>query len=306
MGFFDPEQHTLSELSALYKTVIAKKNKEELVAFLSELKDYAELFRQRIPAFDRSTNLSFGDTSQRLLHILDVLQISTFHPFILFLMRKHADDEPQLLKVLTNLEKFIMRAMISKAETKNYNKICKELIGDPSLLDTKVSEIKDQQLAAGLQSMANKNGALVLFWIELFRRQSDPKFDEKELKYAYTLEHIMPQKWEEFWSVVPVKDSLGQPITNLENAKKLRYQKIYEIGNMTLLNGSLNPALRNFAFEKKVTGDGKRKGMKSYASLSITRDDVISKYDSGDKTWDETTISSRTQALTKEVLTIWG
>jgi hypothetical protein len=74
---------------------------------------------------------------------------------------------------------------------------------------------------------------------------------------------------------------------------------------MTLLNSSLNTSLRNYIFERKIEGEGRKKGIQLYADLSITKIDILSNYDKGDKVWDEKKINDRTNSLAKEVLAIW-
>ena len=74
---------------------------------------------------------------------------------------------------------------------------------------------------------------------------------------------------------------------------------------MTLLTTSLNSSLRNFEFRRKVEGEGRKKGIKHYSSLSITSEDIVKPYDEGDIIWDEFKISARTKKLTQEVLSIW-
>lgn len=90
-----------------------------------------------------------------------------------------------------------------------------------------------------------------------------------------------------------------------DDAKKDRYEKVYWLGNMTLLTSSLNSSLRNYAFQKKMAGDGRKKEIKAYASLSITHHDIVVPFDCGDTIWDETRIANRTDALSEEVLGIW-
>lgn len=304
-GFFDPDKDTLSALSSLYKAEIAKKNKEQLEFFISDIKEYAQLYRDKISSFDRTTLFSFNDDLQRLLHVLYVLEITTFHPFILSVLKKHKANGPVLNKILKKLERLIMRRMIAKAETKSYNKWCKDFISDEKTIDTKLGEIDDLAVTTGLQNIPNKYAALVLFWVELFRRSNDKKFTATDLKYCYSLEHVMPQKWEDHWTCVPVKDDNGTVITVNDQAKRIRQSKIYSIGNMTLLTSSLNSALRNYTFEKKVIGEGKKKGIKSYADLSITKDDIVDLFDKGDHVWDEIKISNRTNILTMEILALW-
>ena len=82
--------------------------------------------------------------------------------------------------------------------------------------------------------------------------------------------------------------------------------KVYWLGNMTLLTGNLNSSLRNAPFGRKITGEGQKKGMAVYGTLSITRRDIINPFVSGDELWDEAKIEGRTEALENELLTIWG
>jgi hypothetical protein len=195
--------------------------------------------------------------------------------------------------------------MAAHKETKNYNKICKEFIANSQSLSVKLAETTDIEVLNGLRDITNKNATLVLFWIELYRRYWDKKQAQKELKYTYSLEHILPQKWEQYWQNTPVKDEQDQIIVDREIAKRERYNKCYWLGNMTLLKSNLNSALRNHEFEKKIKGEGKKKGMEYYNELSITKE-ITEPFNNGDKIWDETKILYRTDQLGKEFLKIWS
>jgi hypothetical protein len=305
-GFFDPDKHTLSDLSTLYKTYINHLDKAQLKDFIIEISEYAKLYRSKILVFKKDTLFNFKDNVQRLFHILNVCEISTFHPYILSLMFKYKNDEVKLNSELRKLEKYIVTRMITKKDTKNYNKICKEFINKNDLIDSKLTEIQEAEIQAGLENITNKNAALLLFWVELYRRDKDTKQSMKELKFVYSLEHIMPQKWEEFWHQVPIVDHLGVNIVNSDNAKNIRYNKIYSIGNMTLLNSSLNTSLRNYTIDRKIAGEGRKKGIKDYADLTITRDDILYPFEKGDVIWNEKKIYDRTHSLGKEILEIWN
>ena len=304
-GFFDPDKHTLSDLSKLYKEEIQRKNsKEESEIFIKEIIEYANIYQEKFPAFDNSTLFSFEDSINRLFHILEVLQISTFHPFILYVF-KNCQDENCVKEKLGMLEKFIVRRAIAQHSIKNYNKYCKEFIKSPDSIFEKSKETTSEDISNGLKTISNKNAALLLFWIELYRRSKGNKYDTKELKYTYSLEHIMPQKWEEYWGNIPRKSNPDGSKMSEEEAKKDRNEKIYWIGNMTLLRSALNSALRNYPFEKKMNGEGRKKGIKAYADLSITKDDIVEPYDRGDKNWDEKKIKERTNKLENEIKEIW-
>lgn len=305
-GFYDPDKDKLDNLSKLYKNQIGEKNsKEELTKFLDEIMEYANIYKEKILTFDTITLFSFGDSIERLFHILEILQISTFHPFILFIFKEHQNAKHKI-KILAKLEKFIIKNMLTKTtEIKNYNKLCKEFIQDTSKLDDKLREISEVDILNGLQNISNNAASLILFWIELYRR-SNRRYDIKELKYTYSLEHIMPQKWEEHWGDIPEKYNDDGSLMNEQEARDDRNNKIYWIGNMTLLTSSLNSALHNYTFEKKMNGEGRKKGIKAYADLSITRDDIVAPFENGDSVWDETKIKTRTDKLAEEVKQIWG
>lgn len=96
----------------------------------------------------------------------------------------------------------------------------------------------------------------------------------------------------------------GNPLPT-DEATRLRNEAVYEIGNMTLLSSKLNKELQNYCFSDKVNGAligrKQRFGMKTYASLSITKE-VINR---DPLVWNEDSIHERTYLLTEEVKQIW-
>ena len=129
--------------------------------------------------------------------------------------------------------------------------------------------------------------------------------EDKTLQYKYQLEHIMPQKWEENWSNVDYVDENGNVLPKDESSKKARYVKIYSLGNMTLLNGRLNASISNNNFNNKMEGVGKKKGIKKYSTLSVTKDDLVEKIYGENKTWNEQTIAEREADLGDEIVSLW-
>lgn len=304
-GFYDPDKNTLAELGDLFKDEIEKKRSlDQITDMIREICDYSMLYREHIAAFDATSLLAFDDHLSRLLHILDSQQITTFHPFILHVL-KTVPNESSRNTTFIQLERFIVRRMISGAESKSYNKTCKEILLDPARLDAKAKEQSDAQVLSGIRKIDNKSARLILFWIELYRLHTDGKHDVKELKYAYSLEHLMPQKWEQYWTDIPQKTNPDGSVMSPEQAKRDRYEKVYFLGNMTLLKTNLNSALRNSPFDTKMNGQSRKKGIKSYASLSISRDDIVAPYEAGDRVWDESKIVARTENLGRELLSIW-
>lgn len=173
-------------------------------------------------------------------------------------------------------------------------------------LDEKSESITDARVFDGLRNMtSNGIAALVLFWIELYR-EKNLKMDIHELKNIFSLEHIMPQKWNSYWGVESnqVFDEDGEVVNDLENAQIIRSKAVYMIGNMTLLTTNLNSSLRNQIFSEKIMGDGQRKkGIKAYYFLSITKE-IVDQFDQH-LPWDERIINERTKRLYQEFIAIW-
>ncbi len=306
-GFYDPAKHTLSDLSRLYKKKMGEfKTSKDLEAFIGKIIEYASIYKENIYDFDKSDLFSFSNDlngiKKRLLHILNILNISTFHPFILRVIK---NENPTKQKIyLKDLENFIIyNAVTKKIPIKNYNKLIKQFIKDPENLKKEVAGISKEDIAIGLRKVPNKLASLILFWIELYRRAKEEKSDTMELKYTYTLEHIMPVKWEKYWNF----NNVPHPDSSLSDAEKEkdRKEKIYWLGNMTLLKSKLNTSIRNYDFERKINGEGAKKGIKHYADLLITKE-IIEEFEQGDKIWNEDKIKNRTKEFTDTFLQIWG
>ena len=306
-GFYDPGKHTLSDLSKLYKRKIeAFKTSEELKAFIGKIIEYAGIYKKNIYDFDKSDLFSFSNDldgiKKRLLHILNILGISTFHPLILRIIKN--ENETKQKEYLKDLENFVIyNAVARKIPIKNYNKFIKQFIKDLTNLKKEVAKITKEDIKIGLGKVSNKLASLILFWIELFRRREGKRSDILELKYTYSLEHIMPVKWREYWNF----NKVHHPDNNLSDMEKEkdREEKIYWLGNMTLLRSRLNTSLRNYDFERKINGEGKKKGIRHYADLLITKD-IVERLDQGYKTWNEERIKDRTKEFMNIFLEIWG
>lgn len=317
-GFYDPVINKISDLSQVYKQYISNFDNSELFGFINEIAEYAKLYRNNFIEFDKSTYFKYSEDVKRLFHILSVCEVSTLHPYILKLFKDYnINDEndynsnPDFLKKIGEVERYVMRHYICQVSTKNFNKDCAMLINEKTTISKltmdKKDELSNSIVSSRIKAISyNKVANLILFWIELKRRSEDLKFDIKELKYSYSLEHIMPQKWEEYWNVdvLPVIDIINNTeIQDREEAEKVRRCAIYEIGNMTLLNSSLNSSLRNYEIERKINGEGRKNGIKKYASLDVALE--ITKIFDDKKYWNESTIRERTEMITIELLNIW-
>lgn len=305
-GFFDAEK-SLEKLSASYKDEIKNLSEETMKIFLKELKQYANIyfnFPKIVFSSDKNkaTNFAFDDYELRLFHILKVADVNTIMPLLLKLKALYDKDEKTLKECYEVLEIFIINCYVSSATTKDYNKLFAKMtleLDDKNPIISIKNHLKERattpllnhskieiSLKSAAKKLDNKRAKLVLFWIELFRRHNNPN-DIKELTYKYELEHLMPQKWEENWTEIG-KDK--------ETAETL----IYQIGNMTLLNGSLNASISNAKWIEKLGNEKSKKNcIKKCADLLVTRE-ILDK-----KEWNATEIETRTKNLIKEFFEIW-
>lgn len=303
------EHHTMEQLSNIYKKHILQKNEKEIKDVIEDIISYARLYRERLLNFKTSDSFEFGDVERRLLKILNTMENSVFIPYILYVFKKDENDSNKLKTKLRMLEKMVMKRTIVGFNNKNYSKLMKDFIEDES--GAKIAELADEVTASMMKEalktkVTNKLGTILLFWVELHRRSKNKKYDTKFLQYNFQLEHIMPQKWEENWSNVKYVDANNKQFPLNEKYRQIRNEKISSIGNMTLLNGSLNSAVSNSSFKEKLEGSKDKKGLKHFASLSITREDIIDNVYEKGKEWNEAEIIIREEKLANEIIEIWG
>ena len=301
-GFFNPSEHNMSELPQKYRKEISNKNNEQLDIFFDELHDYAGVFEEYF--FAEDNELEYDDYIGRVFNIFSVLEVSTFYPYLLqqlYLWKKGYISEEDLKNHFKQIENYVVLNTICKGSTKNYNNECIQMVeGRKTPLEFREScvSISEVSFVDGLRRMTtNKLPTLLLFWIELYNRSKE-NVDIKRLKYGYTLEHIMPQKWTANWSDVSSYDQDGNEVEE-DEVDGIRNHAIYEIGNMTLLNSKLNTSISNGDFHDKINGKKGKKGVRDLADLKLTREVVDC------TTWDERNIYDRTKKIESVIREIW-
>ncbi len=306
--FYDPQKDTLQDLPDKYKEELEKRDIANTKKLINSLCDYADIYYDNFVGFDSTVGLQYTDYKKRILHMLHEMDTSTFDAYILKVFKEENDEKQKNL--LFKLESYIIRNYIigNTTNIKNYNKDSIQLIKGTSSVDEwlKRDDVTDSEVKIGLKNIKNEKAKLILFWLQLFRLNNENNdMQQTTMVYNFQLEHVMPQKWKENWDIanLPVYDENGVLIDDNEKASEYRAAKIYEIGNMTLLRSKLNKTLSNRKFSEKVNGCTIRNkfvaGMKANCSLTVTSE--ITSLDS----WDERTITSRTNKLYNEIISIW-
>ena len=282
-GFFNIEKHTQDGLSMLYKEYIKDKSQDDVLDIIKEINRYANLFYE-LPWADKGETFKFSDSEKRLLHIMSISEYNIFIPVVLKL-RSLELDKKELDECYAMLENFIIRHWLCKKVTNSINKVIgrnlKNINGKDSMQKFIASfEVTgDEEIKEAMFNIDNKRASLVLFWIELYNCRSE-KNDISELQYTYTLEHLMPQTWQENWSNVGKNDEIAKGL-------------IYQIGNMTLLKSKLNTAIQNNNWDKK------REEIQKHAMLKITQEVIKN------RVWNKSKIEERSEKIFNDFLKIW-
>lgn len=306
------------DLAIVYEREISRMDYFDLLKLANEIKEYAAIFTKYIQDLKRdledeekSVYFKYDDHVSRLMLILNKFKVQMFYPYVL--MRLHDvdqnDADAQLISDFKKLESFIVRRKISTRGTHDYTSKCYQIIqygidylrdSDFSNTDGKISDYEVKQYLANTKDDAAK---MILFCIELYRRR-EKTVDVKALEYTYTLEHIMPRNWTKEWMGVEIYEKGVRLDPLSDDGKQYRKLAIDSLGNKTLLTGSLNSAIKNGSFTKKINGDGPNKpGYEAHTSLYITREIVDAAKQ--DLTWDESRIESRLDRLYSEFLVLW-
>jgi hypothetical protein len=215
----------------------------------------------------------------------------------------------QALKVIDVLESWLVRRMLVRATTSNYNQVAAEVVtqlrkGDrTSAGDVVEAYFADQNTAsrywpdddevaaeiAGLVAYKRlRRGRLrmVLEAIEDHRRgwkgTAVGLGGERVARNAYHIEHLLPQSWEDHWP-------LGS------DSPEERNQLLHTFGNLTLLTSKLNSKVSHGPWPAKEAA------LKEHDVLKINADLL----NSAGGEWDEARIRARTSELTTSILQIW-
>ena len=249
---------------------------------------------------------SAGERSkeENLFHYrLDVMQLGVITPVLLLLLSAEHDIR---IRAFRALESFLVRRMICRQTTKDYNRLTLELASrlredGPEQADTIVAGFLREQKAYSrewptdavvFQALETSplyrlltRGRLRLVLEGIEERLRSTKAEQIEVPRNLTIEHIMPQSWEAHWPLPPNSDE--------QTAIQERNQLVHTIGNLTLLNRKLNTPISNYPWEHK------RAEFLKYAVLNLNGELMSVQY------WDDDTIRERSKRLAELVAECW-
>ncbi len=280
-----------------------------------------EIFEDLAQSRANYERLLSGDTNGRISVTaarLRAIDTGTAHPLLLFLIGKYCLDisNPEFERVLTILESYLVRRLLTNGTTKNYNRTFLNLLAKVSSADeiTSIAELVETELSSLKGSTVEwpdddllKKGILdnpiyvksrpgrvrmVLAAIEnRIRALSGSKTEELLANDDLSIEHFLPQEFSlEEYPYANDFDFQNEP-------KEIARDRLLDtLGNLTLLTQPLNSAVSNGPFLKK---------RHEIVEHSVLR---LNKFLSGSAAptiWNETNIHSRALELFAHVKEIW-
>ncbi|MFZ5490964.1 MAG: DUF262 domain-containing protein [Pseudomonadota bacterium] len=261
----------------------------------------------------RIAEQSTNDVLGRFGRFARAFDVSTAMPLVLYLATD-GEAGDALASAVAMIEAFILRRDICGLTTKNYNRLFIDVLDKvrrstlpllPALevqLSLGDSDINrwpsDEEWRAawlGQDQYKNARQPRLRYLFEAIEKAKRSALSEEiEIRSELTVEHIMPQKWQQHWPV-PRFDHLAEGEVDLDQLvhETERAQAINKLGNLTLLTHALNVTVSNGPFSVKMPA------VKSHASLALNRE--LNAFDH----WDEETILKRGQALFAVAQKIW-
>ncbi len=243
---------------------------------------------------------------------MSALDAGTFLPIVLLLFRSPEVTKERQRRALRILESWLARRALIRLTTKNYNRQVPPLVArmkadlqhaDDALLqalsgtegeisrwprNAEFTEFLQSRDLYGTVSQPRLIMALAAVETSLYSN----KTDVPALANNLSLEHLMPQAWEENW---PLTDSEGKPLEDqaLEEASAERFAHLNRLGNLTIVTAPLNSALSYSPWLKKRTELNKHSKLLLNAQLA-ERD-----------TWNEKAVDERGCWLAQQIAVIW-
>ncbi|SEU33217.1 DUF262 domain-containing protein [Stigmatella erecta] len=290
----------IGELFREYKNWIEQQ--KPFAAIEDELQNfvrYADHFRALLRP---DINTALGVFAARLR----ALDISTVYPLVLALLGEPKLSADERQGIFTDIESFLIRRMVCGRPTKSYTRKFLDLLRDFRNAGALTRGDFRKLLAAGsadvfdwpsdkefesawdtvnaYKSLKPERVEMVLRAIELSSRSS--KSEPIVLKEgALTIEHVMPQQWEQHWPLPANTDDVA--------AREAREEAMNAFGNLTLLTQALNSSVSNGPAAQKLPA------IVTHSNLEL------SKWFISRTTWTEDDIRERTRSLFKKAVLLW-
>lgn len=285
----------ISHLYGDYKKYLDESQCLNIEAEVKSLREYADVYKS-------FREWPSDSQEQWFFRRLDQLDTQMPVPILLEVFKNPKSDEDRW-QILQLIESYLVRRAVRGLTYKAYNRIFVDLVkrlsgtefsaaevrtyllsreGDSSRWPTD-QEFTDAIVDAPLYKLLK--GTRLRLLLEAFERSLyDKRTENVDLPGRLTIEHIMPQAWQEHW---PLGD--GAPEEQAQN----RNHVVQTIGNLTLLTRELN------ATESNGPWMVKKSALLRYSKL------LMNSRVQCEEEWDEKAIMKRSKLIAEKAKLIW-
>ncbi|EYR65083.1 hypothetical protein N866_15310 [Actinotalea ferrariae CF5-4] len=266
-------------------------------AFLRELARYGQVYR-RVDA--ARTGAGEDDAALNRLRMVDT---QTLLPLLLWLVAN--TDGPERTRAVRSLESFVVRRLVCRLTTANYNRMFLELLrrlggGEAPVGEVTEAFLAGQRSASGVWPTSDdvrdafetrplykmlRREQLQRLLLALDAAAGTARTEPVPHSARMSVEHLLPQSWSEHWPLPP------DPVS-AETVEAEREELVHTIGNLTVITGSLNSAMSNAAWPIK------RDEILRYSALTLNRDLP--------EDWNTYRIRERSAWLAELAVTLWS
>ncbi len=290
---------------------------ERAQPFGSVEKELACLARQG-DDFRRIMAPAKDDPLYGLVTFLDIFDVRTSYPLLLTMLDSGMNGA-QWAAVSTILESYLLRRAVCGLTTKNYNRVflglTRTLRRDGTTPENLAKQLREQsgdstewpsdaRFAEAWRTQhayyALNNPKIVHVLKRLNQTYLTSKSETVTVEGALSVEHILPQQWEDKWPLTDGSKGLTAEALLMApkdhprtEASRKRNQALQTFGNLTILTQGLNSSVSNSHWSSK------KPELLKHSLLPINQllHDVT--------TWDEAAIAKRSDDLLDRALTIW-
>ncbi len=290
---------TLKSLFNNYKDFLKEGFKDQ-ESFVERLVECAKVYKKNIDSSLLNEAIDKKSAIERLNIVIFGAGITTVVPYILYILETVNDDKEQQ-KMFSLLENYLIRRLVCKETTKNYNNLFASFIRNKiDSLEKLVEKLysidsidrfpDDKSLKEGFEKnkLYNQQAKTILYLIENSIRE-DKESTALHPFSGYSLEHIMPKKWRNKWD-----RGLS------DEQERDRDQLLLTLGNLTIITSKLNSSIVDGDWNTKKQGGKNKGGLEKFGKGIKIFDDVL-----GLDVWDEEEIKKRSDDLCDKAINIW-
>lgn len=293
----------VDKLFLSYKDFVEKymgKNKDELMEVIFNA---AKLFMKNFNPNCKREAVTSEPGFERVNLMMFALDYTVMLPYILYVMMYAEPDE--CTKIFDYIETYMMRRSIARLETRGYNALFNDGLITNNILRAEelkayVSKDKETTYRAARKDeiehcikhndYINRQALGFLYMLESRLRSDNMSATQLYGIGTYSLEHLLPKKWRQYWAVPEDEEEARQ--TDID---------LYTFGNLAILPATLNTSISNSPWPVKLNGKGNKEGLIKYAQGLETLRDCL-KLDE----WNLETIHERAEKLYQQVIRIWA